>query len=117
VEAARISQADVRRVIVLVIVGVFLFLHYRNRESTDDAQVDAHLAPIRRGSPAPSSPFGDDNQRVKAGDVLVKIDPRDYQARVDQFKAALSLAEAQARGADINVPLGAKRRRADHPVP
>jgi membrane fusion protein, multidrug efflux system len=92
--------------IVLVIVGVFLFLHYRNRESTDDAQVDAHLAPISaRVSGTVVAVLVNDNQRVKVGDVLVKIDPRDYQARVDQVKAALSLAEAQARGADVNVPL------------
>jgi membrane fusion protein (multidrug efflux system) len=92
--------------IVLVIVGVFLFLHYRNRESTDDAQVDAHLAPISaRVAGTVVAVLVNDNQRVKAGDVLVKIDPRDYQARVDQVKAALSLAEAQARGADVNVPL------------
>ena len=31
--------------------------------------------------------------------MLVRIDPRDYQARVDQAKAALALAEARARGA------------------
>src|SRR5579872_1165588 len=32
--------------VVLVIAGVVLFLYYHNRESTDDAEVDAHLAPI-----------------------------------------------------------------------
>ena len=47
----------------------------------------------------------DDNQAVKEGQVLVRIDPRDYQARVDQAKAALALAEARARGADVGVPL------------
>jgi len=46
-----------------------------------------------------------DNEAVKEGQVLVRIDPRDYQARVDQAKAALALAEAHARGADVGVPL------------
>jgi len=46
-----------------------------------------------------------DNESVRTGQVLVRIDPRDYQARVDQAKAALALAEAHARGADVGVPL------------
>jgi len=41
---------------------------------------------------------------VKAGQVLVRIDPRDYQARADQARAALMLAEAQAKAAQIGVP-------------
>jgi membrane fusion protein (multidrug efflux system) len=46
----------------------------------------------------------DDNQPVKAGQVLVKIDPRDYQAALDQAKAALLLAESEARSAGVDVP-------------
>jgi membrane fusion protein (multidrug efflux system) len=74
--------------------------------STDDAQVDGHLVPMS------SKIYGDiaevrvdDNQPVKAGQVLVRIDPRDYQARVDQAKAALALAESQAQAAQVGVPL------------
>ena len=47
----------------------------------------------------------DDNQPVKAGQVLVRIDSRDYQARADQAKAALALAESQAQAAQVGVPL------------
>jgi membrane fusion protein (multidrug efflux system) len=91
--------------VVLVVVLLGLFLYYHNRESTDDAQVDGHITPIS------SKIFGrvaqvlvDDNQPVKAGQVLVKIDPRDYQASVDQAKAALALAESDARSAGVDVP-------------
>ena len=45
-----------------------------------------------------------DNQPVKAGQVLVRIDPRDYQARVDMAKAALMQAESQLRSAKVVVP-------------
>jgi membrane fusion protein, multidrug efflux system len=82
-----------------------LFLYYRNRESTDDAQVDGHITAIS------SKVYGrvaevlvNDNQEVKAGQVLVKLDPRDYQAALDQAKAQLSLAESDARSAGIDVP-------------
>ncbi len=45
-----------------------------------------------------------DNQPVKAGRVLVRIDPRDYQAAVDMAKAALAQAESQLRAARVVVP-------------
>jgi membrane fusion protein (multidrug efflux system) len=91
--------------VVLVAILVGLFLYYHNRESTDDAQVDGHITPIA------SKIYGrvaqvmvDDNQPVKAGQVLVKIDPRDYQASLDQAKAQLALAESDARSAGVDVP-------------
>jgi len=90
-------------VVLAVLVG--LFLYYRNRESTDDAQVDGHITTIS------SKVYGrvaevlvNDNQEVKAGQVHVKLDPRDYQAALDQAKAQLSLAESDARSAGIDVP-------------
>jgi membrane fusion protein (multidrug efflux system) len=91
--------------LVLLAVLVGLFLYYHNRETTDDAQVDGHITPIA------SKIYGrvaqvlvDDNQPVKAGQVLVKIDPRDYQASLDQAKAQLALAESDARSAGVDVP-------------
>jgi membrane fusion protein (multidrug efflux system) len=90
-------------VLLAAIVGLVVYFH--DRESTDDAQVDGHITPMA------SKVYGrvaqvlvDDNQPVKAGQILVKIDPRDYQAAVDQAKAALLLAESEARSAGVDVP-------------
>jgi membrane fusion protein, multidrug efflux system len=89
----------------LLIVIAGLWFYYHDRESTDDAQVDGHITPIA------SKVYGrvqgvliNDNQQVKAGQILVKIDPRDYQASVDQAKAALALAESEAQSAGVDVP-------------
>src|SRR5246127_2041221 len=89
----------------LVAVTLGIFLYYRNRESTDDPQVDGHITPIA------SKIYGrvsevliDDNQPVKAGQVLVKIDPRDYQAALDQAKAELALAQSDAVSAGVDIP-------------
>ncbi|MGC1087755.1 MAG: biotin/lipoyl-binding protein, partial [Candidatus Acidiferrum sp.] len=91
--------------VVLLAVLLGLFLYYHNRESTDDAQIDGHITPIA------AKVYGRvekvlvlDNQQVKAGQELVKIDPRDYQAALDQAKAALELAESEARSAGVDVP-------------
>jgi membrane fusion protein, multidrug efflux system len=91
--------------VVLVAAAVGLFLYFHNRESTDDAQVDGHITPVA------SKIYGrvaevlvNDNQPVKAGQVIVLIDPGDYQAAVDQAKAAVALAEGEARSAGVDVP-------------
>jgi membrane fusion protein, multidrug efflux system len=91
--------------VVLLVAVLGLFLYYHDRESTDDAQIDGHITPIASkiyGKVA--SVLVNDNQAVKAGQLLVKIDPRDYQAAVDQAKAALDLAEGEARSAGVDVP-------------
>jgi membrane fusion protein (multidrug efflux system) len=90
---------------LLLAAVVGLFLYFQNRESTDDAQIDGHITPIASkiyGKVA--SVLVDDNQAVKAGQMLVKIDPRDYQAAVDQARAALALAESEAQSAGVDVP-------------
>ncbi len=90
---------------VLLALVVGLLLYYRHRESTDDAQVDGHITQIS------SKVYGrvaevlvTDNQAVKAGQVLVKLDPRDLQAAVDQATAQLALAESEARSAGVDIP-------------
>lgn len=92
--------------VVTAAVASGAWLHLRGRVSTDNAQIDGHIVPVA------SKIYGtvaevlvQDNQRVKAGDVLVRIDARDYQARVDQAQAALAYAESQARAASAVVPV------------
>jgi len=92
--------------VVAIGTGLWAYFHYRNRVSTDDAEVDGHVSAI---APKISGNVIDvlvnDNQPVKAGDVLVRIDPRDYQARVDQAQAALAEQESKLRAAQVGVPL------------
>jgi len=90
-------------VLLAVLLGLFLYFH--NRESTDDAQVDGHITPIA------SKVYGrvgkvlvNDNQQVKTGQTIVQLDPRDYQAALDEAKGALALAESEARSAGVDVP-------------
>jgi membrane fusion protein (multidrug efflux system) len=86
--------------------GTWAWFHFRDRVSSDDAQVDAHITAV-----APKIPgtvlevLVKDNRPVKAGDVLVRIDPRDYQARVDIARAALLQAQSQLHTAQTIVPL------------
>ncbi len=93
-------------VAVLVVAAFFLWRYLGGYESTDDAQVDVHLYPVSaRVSGYVVKVNVDDNQRVKAGTVLVEIDPKDYQVAVDRARADLANAEASARSLDITVPI------------
>ena len=75
-----------------------------SRRSTDDAYVQADVVTIApKVSGYIQTVSVDDNQPVKAGDVLAVIDPRDYQAAVDQAKADVAVAEATI--ASINAQL------------
>jgi len=78
----------------------------RHWESTDDAQVDGHIYPInsRVGGQVISVNY-DDGQVVRHGDVLVQIDPKDYQVAVERAKADYQDAMAQAEAARFGVPV------------
>jgi len=94
-------------VLLVAGVGVWWWLT-RGQESTDDAQVDAHVTQIaaRVGGTLLNVPVHD-NQQVEAGTVLVQIDPRDYEVAVAKARAELADAEASATAAQSNVPITA----------
>src|ERR1035438_9590565 len=75
-------------VLVVIVGGVFLWRYLGSYESTDDAEVDAHLYPVSaRVSGYVVKVNVDDNQAVQKGAVLVEIDPKDYEIAVEQAKA------------------------------
>src|SRR6201998_2129687 len=82
-------------VVVLLVGSFFLWRYFNSYESTDDAQADVHLYPVSaRISGYVVKVNVGDNQWVQQGDVLVEIDPRDYEVAVAQAKANLASAEA-----------------------
>jgi membrane fusion protein (multidrug efflux system) len=88
------------------LIATVVHRHYRDRVSTDDAQVDGHITPVSsKIHGTVLDMLVKDNEHVKAGQVLMRIDPRDYQVRVDQARAALALAGNQQRAASAGVPL------------
>ena len=92
--------------LVLIAAGIFVWHYYSVRESTDDAQIDGHIDPISaRVSGTVLKVYYDDNQQVKAGDLLVELDPKDYEVALARAKADLANAEANAAAARVGVPL------------
>ena len=82
---------------LLVAAGFTYYSYASGYESTDDAFIEGHISQL---SPKVTghvlAVHVTDNQQVKAGDLLVEIDPRDFQARVAQARAALETSIAQA---------------------
>ena len=92
---------------LLVGIGIWLWLT-RGEESTDDAQIEAHVVQIaaRVGGTVEAVPVKD-NQKVEAGAALVQIDPRDFEIAVQKAAAQLADAEASAKAAQSNVTVTA----------
>jgi len=92
--------------VVVVVAGLFLWRYLSSYESTDDAQADVHLYPVSsRISGYVIRVSVGDNQWVNKGDVLVEIDPTDYQVALTQARANLANAEATAKSLNITVPI------------
>src|SRR5204862_6604547 len=86
-------------ILIVVAIGVWLW-RTAGQETTDDAQVDAHVAQISaRVGGTVMRVLVKDNQQAEADATLVEIDPRDYQIAVDKARAELADADAAAKAA------------------
>src|SRR5215470_9622758 len=90
---------------IIIVLGIGLWYWITaGRESTDDAQTEAHVVQISaRVGGTVTKVLVNDNQTIEAGATLVEIDPRDYQIAVDRAKADLADAQASATAAAANV--------------
>jgi membrane fusion protein (multidrug efflux system) len=92
---------------LIVIVGcIGWFLYSGTYESTDDAQVDAHLNPVAaRVQGTVANVYVEDNQAVQVGQPLVDLDPKDEQVALAQAQANYDQAVAQLNAQNPNVPI------------
>lgn len=98
--------------IVAVIFGLRWWQYASAHEETNDAFVGGHIHPVSsRVSGTVSSVLVEDNQSVKQGQALVKLDTRDFQNQVRQAQAALSQARQQAQSARSQIALSAQTTR------
>ena len=125
-EGDEIAQPNTRRrviiavvVALLVLVAAGLWWHSTYTEDTDDAQINGHLIQVSaRVAGQVAKVYVEENQLVKAGDVIAELDPSDYKVAVENAEAALASAQANAAAASVNVPIttvntGSNLRSAD----
>ncbi|HEY2453920.1 MAG TPA: HlyD family secretion protein [Scandinavium sp.] len=93
-------------VVVMLIIAFIWWFMTRNEETTDDAFTDGNAVTIAPKAAGYVTELKvSDNQRVKKGDLLVIIDPRDNSAQRDQANAQLGLAVAQLHQAQAQLAL------------
>jgi membrane fusion protein (multidrug efflux system) len=92
--------------IVIVVVGIVFWLYIRRFVWTDDAYIDGNITQI---APQVSAPVKilhiDDNVYVKKGDLMVELDPTDYQVALEQ--AQTTVEAARGRLAQSEAQIGA----------
>jgi membrane fusion protein (multidrug efflux system) len=99
--------------LTLILLGVAVFgtryyLHARAYESTDDAFIQADIVPVSPKVPSyVLRVHVDHNQHVQQGELLVELDPRDFEADLQQAKANLDAGKAEL----VRAGLEAKRLR------
>src|SRR5215469_9524098 len=92
--------------VALAAGGFFLWRYLSTYESTDDAQVDGHIDAISaRISGQVIEVLAEDEQSVKGGQVLVRIDPKDYEVALAKAEADLADAQAALETSRIDVPI------------
>ena len=101
-------------IVLAAVAGAVSYWYVTKDEATtDDAYTDGHaitVAPQVSGTIVALDVT--DNQRVKAGDVLMQIDPSAYVAARDQARGSLQVAEAQL----ANARIGLESARVDYPA-
>ncbi len=91
--------------LTLLVIGLLALLHYeKTHESTDDAYTTGHVHQVSpRVSGLVTEVWVDDNQHVKQGNLLLKLDTRDYEVALQRNQANLDQAKAQALQAQAAV--------------
>jgi membrane fusion protein (multidrug efflux system) len=87
-------------ILAVAAVAPFVWNYLQSYQSTDDAQIDGHIDPLSsRVDGTVVRVYPEDDDRVNKGELLVEIDPRDFQVAVEQARARLALAIAQVDSA------------------
>ena len=94
--------------VVALAAAVLLWWHFHTHESTDDAQIDGHIAPVSaRVAGTVVAVHVEDNTEVQRGQPLAELDPRDYQVALARAEAALAQARAELAAENPNMPITA----------
>ncbi|MDX9714652.1 MAG: HlyD family secretion protein [Dissulfurispiraceae bacterium] len=107
----RIAFITLGLLIVICITALLFYLKYSALHiSTDDAFIDADIHTVAsKISGTVKHVYVKDNQHIKQGDLLLSINPEDYQAKVQEAHAALAVNKAKHNAASASCESAKKR--------
>ncbi len=92
--------------VAVVVGGYFIWQEMQKTENTDDAEIDGNVVAISaRVSGHVGEVLVEDGQMVKKGDVLVKLDPKDFEIAIERARADLNNELANLQTSRNDVPL------------
>jgi membrane fusion protein, multidrug efflux system len=99
--------------VLLSAVALLVWKHFATYQETDDAYVTAHISPLSsRIEDNVEQVLIDDNEHVKKGQLIIVLDPRDFERKVDEARAQLDRVKEEARVSHGNVSLAAMKAQA-----
>ena len=97
-----------------LVFGLRYWIYARSHETTDDAFINGHIVQVSpKVSGYVARVYVKDNQQVKQGDLVAEIDARDYEAKLEQARAALEAGTARLKEARTGVELTRATSRAN----
>ncbi len=117
-EQITVKKSPVGKILGLIVVlalvagGYMVWQHLQKFESTDDAQIDGDVHAVSaRVSGHVIEVRVEETQEVRAGDVLLVLDPKDYEVAVAKARADLADAVAEYQSSRTDVPITAVNTR------
>ena len=99
--------------VVVILGGLFIYLHGGRTQATDDAYVQAVKVQVSANVAGRVVAVGvTNNQRVRTGQLLFRLDPAPYQAKVDEAAAKLASTRLQIGSLQANYRQGASELKA-----
>jgi len=112
-KARRNKIIAIAAVAVALVIALVWWLHARHFEDTDDAQIDGNITAVSSRVPGTVvAVHVEDNQQIKAGDLLIELDQADLQVSLSSARAAVALAQAQLEAEQPGVPITQTSNRA-----
>jgi membrane fusion protein (multidrug efflux system) len=108
----KVTAAIVFAVVAVIgIISIFFYIEYKKTHiSTDDAFVDGHIHTIAaKVNGTVKTVYVKSNQFVKQGDVLVELDPVDYDVKVNEAQASLNAEKAKLGEVDSRIDAAKKQ--------
>ncbi|BAZ38233.1 secretion protein HlyD [Calothrix sp. NIES-4101] len=90
--------------LAVIVAGVSRWLYLQEYEETHQAYITTDILAVNARVPGQvANVAAKENQNVKKGTVLVKLNPKEYKAKLEHVKASLGIVREQAKAAAKNL--------------